>query len=546
MTERLARSAGLIGLATFAGRILGVGRDILMAVYFGTGHDADAFGVATRIPTLLRDLFAEGAMSAAFVPTFTRYLTREGRAAAWRLGSEVINALLIVTGVLVILGIVFADPLVGRIAAEYARVPGKLEETIQLTRVNMPFLLLIAVAAACMGMLNALKRFFVPAFSPAVYNVVFIVCLAAGVPLFRAIGLAPVMAMSAGMLLGGLAQIVVQWPLLHREGYRHAWTIDPRDPALRELLVLMGPGALGVAAAQVNLLVNTVLATNESGAVAALQYAFRLMYLPIGIFGVSIATAAIPDLARQAAVGSYPDMRRTLSTGLRLMLMLNVPATIGLMVLSGPIIELVFQRGQFTSDSTLRVASALFFYAPGVIGYSIVKIASPSFYSLQDARTPVAIGVVTILANIGLNIWLDRLMGFRGLALGTAIAANVNACLLLVLLARRLGGIDARRVMISLVKITAASAVMGVAAYYGESWLHARLPGRWLGLAELPRLARVLGGIGAGLGTLALTAWLLRIEELSQAIHRVLRARGPRVQKSKGPAAQDGPGPPVP
>ncbi len=521
MTERLARSAGLIGLATFAGRILGVGRDILMAVYFGTGRDADAFGVATRVPTLLRDLFAEGAMSAAFVPTFTRYLTREGRAAAWRLGSEVINALLIVTGVLVLLGIVFADPLVGRIASEYARVPGKLEETIQLTRVNMPFLLLIAVAAACMGMLNALKRFFVPAFSPAVYNIVFIVCLAAGVPLFRAIGLAPVMAMSAGMLLGGLAQIVVQWPLLHREGYRHTWTIDPRDPALRELLVLMGPGALGVAAAQVNLLVNTVLATNESGAVAALQYAFRLMYLPIGIFGVSIATAAIPDLARQAAVGSYPDMRRTLSTGLRLMLMLNVPATIGLMVLSGPIVELVFQRGQFTSDSTLRVASALFFYAPGVIGYSIVKIASPSFYSLQDARTPVAIGVVTILANIGLNIWLDRLMGFRGLALGTAIAANVNACLLLVLLARRLGGMDARRVMVSLVKITAASAVMGVAAYYGESWLHARLPGRWLGLAELPRLVRVLGGIGAGLGTLALAAWLLRIEELSQAIRTI-------------------------
>ena len=533
MSERLARSAGLIGLATFASRILGVGRDVLMAVYFGTGHDADAFGVATRIPTLLRDLFAEGAMSAAFVPTFTRYLTREGRASAWRLGSQVINALLIVTGILVVLGIVFAGPLVGGIASDYARVPGKLEETIQLTRVNMPFLLLIAIAAACMGMLNALKRFFVPAFSPAMYNVVFIACLAIGVPLFRAVGIAPVMALSAGMLLGGLAQIVVQWPLLHREGYRHTWTLDPRDPGLHELLVLMGPGVLGVAAAQVNLLVNTVLATNEAGAVAALQYAFRLMYLPIGIFGVSIATAAIPDLARQAALGSHPDMRRTLSSGLRLMLMLSVPATVGLMVLSGPIVELVFQRGQFAAESTLRVGSALFFYAPGVIGYSIVKIASPSFYSLQDARTPVAVSVITILSNVGLNVWLDHVMGFRGLAFGTAIAANINAGLLLALLGRRIGGLDGRRVLVSLIKITVASAAMGLAAFYGEAFLHAHLPARQLGLALLPRLIRVLGGIGMGLATLAVAAWLLRIEEFSQAMGRVLRrSKGPTVPGS--------------
>ncbi len=527
MSERLARLAGLIGIATFASRILGVGRDILMAVYFGTGRDADAFGVATRIPTLLRDLFAEGAMSAAFVPTFTRYLTREGRPAAWRLGSQVVNALLLVTGVLVLLGIVFAGPIVERIASEYAQVPGKLEETIVLTRVNMPFLLLIAIAAAFMGMLNALRRFFVPAFSPAMYNVVFIACVAAGVPLFRAVGIEPVMALSAGMLLGGLAQILFQWPVLQREGYRHAWVLDPRDPGLHELLILIGPGALGVAAAQVNLLVNTVLATNENGAVAALQYAFRLMYLPIGIFGVSIATAAIPDLARQAAIGSHPDMRRTLSSGLRLMLMLSVPATVGLMVLSGPIVELVFQRGQFGAESTLRVASALFFYAPGVIGYSVVKIASPSFYSLQDARTPVAVSVVTILANIGLNIWLDRLLGFRGLALGTAIAANINAGLLLILLARRIGGIDERRVLLSSIKIGAASAVMGVAAFYGEGWLHAALPGRLIGMALVPRALRVAGGIGAGLATLAVTAWLLRIEEFSQAL-------GKTVQRLKG------------
>jgi putative peptidoglycan lipid II flippase len=330
------------------------------------------------------------------------------------------------------------------------------------------------------------------------------------------------MAMSAGMLLGGIAQIAMQWPALRREGYRHEWILNPRDPGLHEVLVLMGPGTLGVAAAQVNLLVNTLLATNESGAAVALTYAFRLMYLPIGIFGVSVATAAIPDLARQAAAGSLRDMGRTLSWGLRLMLMLSVPATVGLMVLSSPIVELIFQRGEFGPESTARVAGALFYYAPGIIGYSVVKLASPGFYSLQDARTPVMVSVATILVNVGLNVWLDHLMGFRGLALGTAIAANVNALLLLGLLRGRIGGIEAPRVLVSLLKIGAASVLMGFAAHYGEAWLRTALPGGVLGSVEIARVVRVTGAIAAGVGTLALAAWLLRIEEFSQALGRVV------------------------
>lgn len=526
-SHRLGRSAGLIGLAIFSSRLLGVARDILMGVFFGTGDDADAFGVATRIPTLLRDLFAEGAMSAAFVPTFTRYLTRGGKASAWRLGSQVVNALLVVTGALVILGIVFAGPLAGHIATEYASVPGKLEKTILLTRLNMPFLLLIAIAAAYMGMLNALRRFFVPALSPAMYNVVFIACIAVGVPLFRSWGIEPVLALAVGMLLGGVAQIAIQWPLLRREGYRHEWRLDPKDPGLHEVLVLMGPGVLGVGAAQINVLINTVLATNENHAVAALQYAFRLMYLPIAIFGVSIATAAIPDLARHAATGSLAEMRRTLSWGVRLMLVLSVPAMVGLMVLSSPIVELIFQRGAFGPDSTRRVAGALFYYAPGVIGYSIVKMASASFYSLQNARTPVMVSVVTILANIVLNLWLDHLMGFRGLALGTAIAANINAGLLLYLLSKRIGGLDGRRVMVSLVKIGAASTLMGVAAYYSDAWLHSSLPARVLGSIEVSRACRVAATIAAAIAVLAGSAWALRLDEFGQAMRRVTaRFRG--------------------
>jgi putative peptidoglycan lipid II flippase len=521
MTRRLARSAGLIGLATTLSRLLGLVRDAAQAYFFATGREADAFTVATRIPTLLRDLFAEGALSAAFVPTFTRYLTKDGKPAAWRLGSHVVNSLLVVTGVIVVIGVLFAGPLVRLYAGDFAEVEGKLEMATWLTRVNMPFLTLVAVAATFMGMLNALKRFAMPALAPALYNVVFIVCTIALVPLFTRTGIEPVMALSIGMLLGGVAQIAAQWPALRREGYTHAWVLDPRDQSLREILFLMGPGSLGVAASQVNLLVNTWLATGEAGAVSALTYAFRLMYMPIGIFSVSVATAAIPDLARHAANSDLGQMRSTVSWALRLMLMLSVPATVGLMVLSAPIVELIYARGEFGAESVRLVSGALLFYAPGIIGYSVVKIVTPSFYSLQDARTPMTASLITIAANLVLNLWLNSIMGFRGLALGTAIAANINAGLLLWWLSRRTEGVDGRRVLWSFLKIVVASLVMAAAAYWTERWLRDLLQDLAIP-ALLSRSVRVFGGIGAGVGTLALAAWILRIEEFRQAMARVV------------------------
>jgi len=524
MTQRLARSAGLIGIATLSSRVLGLVRDQAQAFFFGTSWQADAFVVATRIPGLLRELFAEGAMSAAFVPTLTRKIAREGTESAWRLGSQVVNGLLLVTGVLVVLAMIFAEPLTRTYAEEFAKIPGKLELTIVLTRINMPFLMLIAVAAACMGMLNAQRRFFIPATSPAMFNLVFIAATVIFVPLFTAMNIQPVMALSIGMLLGGAAQIAVQWPALRREGYRHRWILNTRDPALHEVLILMGPGTIGVAAAQVNLLVNTWLATEVDGAATALRFAFQLMYLPIGIFGVSVATATIPDLARHASDGAHAAMTTTVSWAIRLMLVLSVPAVVGLIVLAGPIIELIFQYGRFTDASTLMTAGALAFYAPGILGYSIVKIASPSFYSLQDARTPVTVSLLTIAVNLALNLWLNSVMGFRGLALGTAISANLNAALLLWLLSRRIGGTDAARIGRTLLKISIASAVMGAAAFYTEGWLRGVLPqapGDWITLV-LVRIARVGGSIAVALAVLAAAAHLLRLEEFRAAMGRVL------------------------
>jgi len=523
---RLVRSAGLIGAATATSRVLGLVRDQLLAYYFGAGHAMDAYNVAFRIPNLFRDLFAEGAMSAAFVPTFTRQLAAEGRDRAWRLGNIVINALVLVTFGLVLLGMIFTRPLVTVFAERYAEVPGKIELAIALARIMFPFLMLVAVAAAFMGMLNSLRRFFLPALSPATFNFAAILVIPALVPVLRANGIQPIFAVAVATLVGGLAQMGVQWPALRREGFRYRPILAPSDRGLREILVLMGPGTVGLAAVQVNLLVNMLLATGEgAGAISWLNYAFRLMYMPIGLFGLSIATAALPSLSRHAARDDLAAMRTTLSSSLRLMLILNVPATVGLIALARPIVSLLFERGSFTAADTAATAAALIFYAPGLLGYSAVKIAVPSFYAVHDSRTPVLVSVATMVINVAMNVTLVRVLGYRGLALGTGVSAIVNAGALLWLLRNRLGGLDERRIATSFVKVLVASLVMGAAAWGAEQWLQHVLPG----ISTLARLARVGLSILAGMVVLAAGSRALGLAEFNEALRLVVaRLSGPR------------------
>jgi putative peptidoglycan lipid II flippase len=523
---RLVRSAGLIGAATATSRVLGLVRDQLLAYYFGAGHAMDAYNVAFRIPNLFRDLFAEGAMSAAFVPTFTRQLAAEGRERAWRLGNTVINALVVVTFGLVVLGMIFTRPLVTVFAERYAEVPGKIELAIALARIMFPFLMLVAVAAAFMGMLNSLRRFFLPALSPATFNFAAILVIPALVPVLRANDIQPIFAVAVATLIGGLAQMGVQWPALRREGFRYQPILAPRDRGLREILVLMGPGTVGLAAVQVNLLVNMLLATGEgAGAISWLNYAFRLMYMPIGLFGLSIATAALPSLSRHAARDDLAAMRTTLSSSLRLMLILNVPATVGLIALARPIVSLLFERGSFTAADTTATAAALIFYAPGLLGYSAVKIAVPSFYAVHDSRTPVLVSVATMVINVAMNVTLVRVLGYRGLALGTGVSAIVNAGALLWLLRGRLGGLDERRIATSFVKVLVASIFMGAAAWSAEHWLQYVLPG----ISTLARLARVGLSILAGLVVLAAGSRALGLAEFNEALRLVVaRLSAPR------------------
>jgi putative peptidoglycan lipid II flippase len=519
--QRLARSAAASAAATMSSRVLGLVREMVLAQYFGTTAAMAAYNVAFRIPNLLRDLFAEGAMSAAFVPTFTKYLHASGKDSAWRLANLVINGLAIITGLFVVLGIVFAEPLVRLITDnEYTRDAGQLALTVQLARLMLPTLTFIALAAALMGMLNSLHHFFVPAFSPAMFNIVTILCAWFVVPLMPGLGIEPIVAIAAGTFLGGVAQLAIQWPALRSEGFGYRPLFDLNDEGLKRVLILMGPGTIGLAATQVNLLVNTALATSQQiEAVNWLNYAFRLMYLPIGLFGVSIATAALPAVSRHNLQEDHSAVRNTVSDSLSLMVMLNVPATIGLMVLAIPIVRMLFEHGRFTPDDTLATAAALQYYAIGLVGYSVVRIASPTFYALGKNRVPVTVSVITVLVNAALNYGLVQVMGYRGLALGTSIAALFNAGALLFLLRAHLDGLNGGHLLSSVLRITLASAVMGGSAYASFRALESWMPGN----AELLQIVRLALAIAFALLVLAGSAWLLRIREFNQGLALVMR-----------------------
>lgn len=531
--DGLTRSAGIVGLATMTSRVLGLVRDQALAYRFGAGNAMDAFLVALRIPNLLRELFAEGALNAAFVPVFTRRLTNAGREAAWRLGAQLINALAVVTGVIALAGIVFAEPIIRLLAGGYQAVPGKFELTVQLTRIVLPFLPLVAIAAACMGMLNSLRRFFVPALSPAAYNVCLIVGALVVVPLMPEDGPDPITAVAAAVLAGGAGQIAAQWWALRREGFHHRLALDPADGGLREVVGLMGPATVAGAALQVNVAVNTFLAHSEgTGAVSWLTYGFRLMYLPLGVLGVSVATVTLPAVSRHAAAGDLAAVRRTVAHGLRLMSAVVLPAAVGLAVLATPIVRVVFERGEFTPADTPATAFALVCYAPGIVGYAAVRLAVPVFYAFGTSLTPALVSVLTVALNVGLNLVLVRVMGYPGLALGTSIASWLNASVLLVLLHRRLGGIEGRRLAGSFARTCLAAGTMGAVVGAAEGMVGGIAAEGGLLIASLI----LAGEIALGLVVLAAAGRLLGIAELDEVRGLILG----RLLAGRPPSDEDG------
>jgi putative peptidoglycan lipid II flippase len=466
-TTQVAKSAGSVGIAVFFSRIFGLVREQVMAVLFGAGFYMDAFVVAFRIPNLLRDLFAEGALSAAFVTVFTDYDQKKGQQTAWRLANNVLLTLTLLLSAITLLGVIFSKEIVQVMAPDFGRIAGKIALTQLLTTIMFPFLILVSLAAAVMGMLNTKGRFFIPAMASTFFNIGAIV---GGVlcswwaPTF---GQPPIVGMAVGTLIGGILQLAIQMPSLVRSGFRWRPHLNLKDEGLHRIMILMIPAVIGLSATQINIFINTNFAARcAQGSVSWLNYAFRLMQFPIGIFGVAISIATLPVVSRHASRGDMGALKATYVSSLTMAFLLTIPASFGLAFLAKPIISLIFEHGHFHAIDTLHTAEALAYYSVGLFAYSTVKITVPVFYALRDTKYPVIASFLAVVTNVIIvSLTLDTFQ-HKAIALSTSVTMIVNFCFLSTVLYRKVGGYNLRYLITAFVKITLASAAMGLVAYY--------------------------------------------------------------------------------
>ncbi|MFQ5588670.1 MAG: murein biosynthesis integral membrane protein MurJ [Nitrospiria bacterium] len=476
--SHIAASAGIVAIGTFSSRILGFIRDVILAGIFGASSAADAFYVAFRIPNFLRELFAEGSMSAAFVPVFSEYLTLRGKTEARKLGRAALTVLLILITGVVTLGIIFSPQILSVIARGFLSDPEKFALTTTLTRMMFPFLLFISCAAWVMGILNSTRHFGPPAFSSAVYNIINIAMILTLSPYLAQ----PVFAAAVGVTLGGAAQFLIQLPTLYREGFSIALLkpVLPLHPGVVKMGKLILPTIVGLSVTQVNLLINTFLASYlPLGSVSYLYYGMRLIHFPLGIFAVALSTALLPTLSTQAAKGDYPALSDSFSFGLRLVFFITFPALLGLILFRVPIVQTLFEHGAFDHAATLGTADAVLFYAVGLWAFAGVRIVVPVFYAMQDTKTPVKVAVFAMLLNLVLNIALMFTLKHRGLALATSLSAMFNFSCLLIILKKRIDWPDGRRILSSHLKVILASLVMLIPAYWLSGQALWKTQGAW-------------------------------------------------------------------
>jgi putative peptidoglycan lipid II flippase len=538
--QSVARSAGIVSIAVMGSRILGLVREQVFSSFFGAGFANAAFLIAFRIPNLLRDLFAEGALSAAFVATFSQTLTKQGEREAWRLANLVNNGLIIVLSVIALLGIIFSPQIVALLIRESQIEPATTQLmtdlAVKMTRILFPFLLMVSLAAVAMGILNTKGRFGVPASASTMFNVGSIVgglaCAYLLAPEYITntavsffnhqrpvrddMGAATaIIGMAAGTLIGGMLQWLIQVPSLRAVGYRWRPIVSYRDAGVRQVMRMMAPAIIGSAALQVNFAVSMAFATGVgANAVVWLNNAQRLLYLPIGIFGVAISTATLPITSRAAAMENLDEFRHTLVNSLRLTLLLTIPSAVGLIILSRPIIALIYQYARFTATDTDQTAIALAYYSIGLSALSIVRVLAPSFYALRDTRIPMIASLLSIVINYAVSKFtVDYLnIGHIGLALSISAVSIVNFALLFFFMRRRLNGIEGRVLFSTFGKVTMAAAAMGAIC-----WRVSHLIENNLGLDRLlARLINVSASIAVGVLVFCLAAWLLKVDELTQ------------------------------
>lgn len=554
----VAKSAGIVSIAVMFSRVLGLVREMIFARFFGAGFLYDAYLVGFRIPNLLRDLFAEGALSAAFVKVFTDYQLKNSEAEAWRLASLIFNALAVVLSAVCLLGI-FLSPYIVKVItynytgdANYYYPAEKAALASLLMQIMFPFILLVALAALAMGVLNTKGRFGIPASASTAFNI-FSIIFGLGFAFWLSGGtwemstdknLVPsaaaqwaIIGMAIGTLIGGAAQFLIQVPSLLKVGFRFSPLLSFSDEGVRRVMRLMAPAIIGTSAIQVKVLVDTIVVSGIEGGVSWLSYAFRLMQFPIGVFGVAIGTAAIPTLSRLASENNFDKFRSTLSGAIKLVFLLTIPSACGLIVLGEPIISLIYERGKFDAFDTNMTAWALSAYSLGLVGYAAIKVLSPSFYALDDAKTPMYVSLVTIVVHVATSFGMMKLLstvgvsaerpngfGHVGVALATSIVALVNFLALTFLMRKRIKRINGNEIFGAFLKITLASAVMSAVAY-AIYYILARQFGTE---GFILKLIEAFVPIGIGGIVFFVTAKLLRVDELEKVYNAFARKLGRR------------------
>ncbi|MEZ5308123.1 MAG: murein biosynthesis integral membrane protein MurJ [Pyrinomonadaceae bacterium] len=547
-TQRVARAAGIVSIAVLFSRLFGLVRETVFARLFGAGFLLDAYMVGFRMPNLLRDLFAEGALSVAFVKVFADYQENVSEEEAWRLAALVFNCLALVLGLVVVVGI-FASPyLVPLLAAGFP--PDKAALAVTLTQVMFPFILIVALAAVAMGILNTKGNFGVPASASTAFNIASILAgvgfaylLSGGgwektadiVSVPSDAAQRAIVGMAIGTVIGGLAQLLIQIPSMWKVGFRFRPILSFTDQGVRRVMRLMGPAIIGTSAVQIKVLVDMFMVSGIPGGNSWLPLSFRLMQFPIGVFGVAIGVAALPTLARLGSKKDISGFRSTLSGALGLVFFMTIPSACGLIVLGEPIVRLVFEGGRFTSTDTLMTMWSLAAFSVGLSAYAAIKVLSPSFYALEDAKTPMMVSVSAIGVHVFLSYFFLKLFsgigvtpktpggfGHVGVALATSLVSLGNFFALTLLMRRKIARLEARKIISSFIRIAVASLVMSVVCWVTYRYLTTLAPTK----PFLVKLYEAFVPIVIGGLTFVAMAKLLKVRELDQFQSLILKRFG--------------------
>ncbi len=520
--RRTGKATAIVGIAVMCSRVLGLIREIALTTLFGPVV-LKFFTAAFRIPNLLRDLFAEGALSTAFITVFSRKIATEGDASAWRLAHRIGTLTLIVMGLITLLGMVMSPFLVGMIAGGFTGDDAVL--TAQLTMTMFPFILMVSLAAQIMGMLNAKHVFGWPAMASAFFNIGSIAGgLTIGWFLDHDFGRRALFGLAYGTLIGGFMQLAVQFPSLRRAGYRPRLDFNFKDPAVMEVLRIMAPAVVAASAVQVNVMVNTSFATHladQPGAVVWLSNAFRLMQLPLGVFGVAVATVTLPLLSKNAALGNRDEFRANLARGIRLVFFLTLPASVGLWLLGEPIMSIIFEHGKKVARlDIIEMARALRWYALGLAAYAGMKVLAPAFYAIERRKIPMYVSFFSIALNYGLNsLFVSLGWGHEGLAMSTGCVALTTFALLYWFMRRSIGHLQTNQLIVTLVKVFLATDALALVCV-GCDWLFLS---KWLEMSFFIRLLSLGMTIFLAIAAFVAVANMLRLREMRDIIDVVNR-----------------------